>query len=49
MRRPQRPAYPWAVALGVVLTLVVSAEVIHRAATGFQLDLQVFQDAGRAL
>lgn len=34
---------------GLVLTVAVSVVVMIQATTGFMLDLQVFQDAGRAL
>ncbi|MBB1031715.1 DUF2029 domain-containing protein [Dietzia sp. SLG310A2-38A2] len=36
-------------AAGMILTLAVSIVVIVQAVTGFMIDLQVFQDAGRAL
>ncbi|GAA4261730.1 glycosyltransferase 87 family protein [Dietzia aurantiaca] len=48
MRRPPTTARPLTLA-GLAVTVAVTAVMMTQAAIGFMLDLQVFQDAGRAL
>lgn len=48
MRRPSPPTRALT-GTGLLLTVAVSAVVMTQAVLGFMLDLQVFQDAGRAL
>lgn len=48
MRRPSVSARPLLTALGLALTAAVVGAVLVRAGSGFLLDLEVFQDAGRA-
>ena len=47
MRRPTPETL--ALSAGLALTVAVVVVALWRAATDFMLDLEVFQDAGRAL
>ncbi|MDX2358625.1 glycosyltransferase 87 family protein [Dietzia sp. PP-33] len=49
MRRPPTTARTVSLAAGLVLSAVVTVVFMVQAVLGFMLDLQVFQDAGRAL
>ncbi|MBB1035691.1 DUF2029 domain-containing protein [Dietzia sp. CQ4] len=49
MRRPPTTSRAVSPAAGLALSVAMTVVVITQAVTGFMMDLQVFQDAGRAL